>query len=159
MYFILFSTSLGPSFEISAFMLEDCLYSTHTRHVNVNLEIWRQALYLTKINNPLCCILLGVHKETFVPHCCKSLGENCNLYKKAPWAQFVVACISIVFRQMSNRHYFTQSDYLHALVFTFCVNISMQGMVAEIFMPELWWFQCLLMSKIYDKSKNNADTS
>lgn len=29
-YFILFSIYLGPSFEISAFMLKDCLYSTYT---------------------------------------------------------------------------------------------------------------------------------
>lgn len=36
---------LGPRFKDLTLVLEDHLYSTHTRHVNINWGIWRQALY------------------------------------------------------------------------------------------------------------------
>lgn len=90
------------------------------------------------------------------------------IFTRVSWACFVVALLSIVFRQMSNRCPFTQSELLHALQFKFYVTlllcllakikckfyvtISMQSIVGEISMSELL-FLWLLMSVMYIKSR------
>lgn len=42
---------LGTRFQVPAFIQEDHLYSIHTRYLDVNWDVWRQALYLIKMNN------------------------------------------------------------------------------------------------------------